>query len=833
MTLPLPLRLAWRELRGGLSGLRLLAVCLFLGVAALAGVGSLSAAILGGLASKGQAILGGDAEVRIALRPATPAERTAFARAGSVSEMVTARAMAGRGGDRVLVELKAVDSAYPLYGAVAMAGGGTFGPALEGGGAVIAPALAERLRLKVGDAIEVGAARLRVGGIIADEPDRAGGGFGFGPTLIVSTTTLPATRIVQPGGLITWHYRLKLAPADDPARTLDQLKARFPGAGWEVRDRSNGAPGLRRFVIQLGQFLTLIGLVALIVAGVGVGNGVSGYLASKSGTIATMKGLGASTMTINTSYLLQIGLVSIGAVALGALAGGAAPWLVARAAGDALPVAPAAAFYPVPLAVAAAYGLLVALAFALVPLARASRASPARLLRAGVEGGASPSRAMVGYAVAAGLALAAIAVARSTEPLFAAAFIAGALALTGLLALIALGVQWLARRAPRPPGPLARLALGGIHRPGSTAPQLIVALGLGLSLFATLAVIETSLSARIAAALPKDAPDLVLIDVPKAEIATLRALVARTAPGARVNAVPSLRGPVTAVRGVPVARLGVIPEGAWVLQGDRGLSYAERPPADNPVVEGRWWPARYEGPPLVSMDVTQAKLLGLRVGDRITVAVLGAEIEATIANFRRLDFTRPALQYMFVYNPSALEGAPHTWVATIALPAGVGDGALRRAAAVALPTVSIVDVKAAVGQVNDLLAQILFAIRAAAGVTIAAGIAVLVGALAAGRRSRTYDAVLLKVLGASRGAIVAVAAIEYGLIAAAVALIALGIGAAAGWAVLAALLSTPFAPAWGPVIATVLGGAALTVALGLAGSWSALSASPNRALRAL
>ncbi len=828
----LPLRLALRELRGGLLGLRLLAVCVFLGVAALAGVGSLSASILDGLNSRGQEILGGDIEIQLPLRVATAPERAAFARVGTVSEVVRARAMVGRGDVRVLGEMKAVDARWPLYGTATIAGGGVVQRALARGGAAIAPALADRLGVRVGDSIEVGATRLRVGGLLVDEPDRAGSGLAFGPTIVIGLDALPATQILQPGSLASHLYRIALPTGADPKATIAALKRATGGNGWEVRDRSNGAPGLRRFVEQLGQFLTLVGLSALVVAGVGVGQGVTGYLASKRGTIATLKGLGASTATIRASYLIQIALVTAGAIVLGLIVGGTAPWAFVRLAAGALPVAPAVGVEPRPLALAAAYGALVALAFALWPLASAARTSPAQLLRADVDRPARPGGSTLAVIVAAGMALLALAIGGSGNPAFAAAFVGGVAALVALLGGLAALVRWGAARARRPRNPISRLALANLHRPGAPITQLVVALGLGLSLFATLAVIETSLAARIAGALPVGAPDLVFIDLPKESIAPFEAMVAHTVPGAKVNAVPSLRGPVAAVNGVPVSRI-VPPDGAWVLRGDRGLTYADTPPEGNTLVEGRWWPVGYNGPPLVSMDVTQAKLLGLKIGDRITVSVLGVDLEARIANFRRLNFQRVALQYMFVYDAAALRDAPHTWVATIALPPHADTRALRRAAARDYATASFVDLHEALGQVNDLLGQILFAVRAAASVTIVAGVAVLVGALAAGRRARTYDAVILKMLGATRGQVLRAAALEYFALALVVGVLALVLGLAAGGGVLVFVLQLPFAPAPGPVLATVVLGGLVTVVLGLAGSWSALGAPPNRVLRTL
>jgi putative ABC transport system permease protein len=288
-----------RDLRGGLAGLRLLAVCLFLGVAALAGVGSLSSAIVSELETRGQSILGGDLQVAISQRAATPDESEAFAREGPVSHVTRMRAMAARadGEESVLVELKGIDSLYPLYGNLRMQPG-ALAPRPGAGTAAIGPEIAERLRVGVGDTIRVGNARLRVAGLIAEEPDRVGQGFTLGATVLVDRSALAATGLVQPGSLYTSLYRIRLPAGVEPETVRKRLEDRFKEAGFRMQDRSGGAPGLRRFIERLGQFLTLVGLTALIVAGIGVGNGVASYLEARGGTIATLKMLGADSRSL-------------------------------------------------------------------------------------------------------------------------------------------------------------------------------------------------------------------------------------------------------------------------------------------------------------------------------------------------------------------------------------------------------------------------------------------------------------------------------------------------------------------------------------------------------
>lgn len=827
--LNLALRLALRELRGGLAGLRLLAVCIVLGVAALAGVGSLSAAINQGLSDRGQLILGGDVEARLTGRAATPAERAVLAAKGLVSEVVRLRAMAGRASseERTLAEVKAVDTRWPLYGRFAIAGGVTLAP----GSAAIAPALADKLALKPGDRLTIGNASFRIAGVVAEEPDKAGEGFGFGPGVVIRLDDLPATGLITLGSLYRSHYRIRIPATADPAAAVASLRAAMPDTGFQFADRRDGAPGTRQFVERLGQFLALVGLTALVVAGVGVAGGVGSYLDRRTESIATLKTLGADSATIFRIYFWQIGLIAAGAIAVGLGLGALTPWLVARLAAASLPVPPATGLFWEPLASAAAYGALIAFAFALWPLARAAGTPAARLFRSLTD---TPTRAplwVLGAIVAAGLGVVGLALAGSSDRMFTLGFVGGATLLIAVLWALAAMIRWAAARLPRPAGTFSRIALANLHRPGAPTRRLIVALGLGLTLFATLGVIQTNLTGQIDRTLPTRAPTFFVIDVPTDGISELRRIIAVQAPGATLRTVPSLRGPVTAVRDVPVAQLKAPPE-AWILRGDRGLSYAADFPPNNKLVAGRWWPRDYHGPPLVSLDVDAADALGLKVGDRITVSVLGVDITGTIANLRKIDWRSFGFNFAILFAPGTLEAAPHSWMATVAVAPGQERG-VEAGLAHAFPTASVVRVKDVLGQVSELLTQLSAAIRAAASVTVAAGIAVLVGALAAGARARTYDAVLLKLLGATRGQVARATLGEFGLLALMVAGLSLLLGGIAGWYVVTQVFKLEWQPDWPPVVATVLLGGAATIVLALAGSWRALSARPNAVLREL
>ncbi|HTU09507.1 MAG TPA: FtsX-like permease family protein [Allosphingosinicella sp.] len=832
-------RQAWtfarRDLNASFRGLRLLFVCLFVGVATLAAIGSLTAAITETLTNRGQAILGGDLEISMTQRQANPAEAAALRAAGTVSETIRLRAMARRpdapATAAILTELKAVDGAYPLYGTLTVVGGGA-APALRPDQILIGPALAERLSVRPGDALRYGNADFRIAAIIADEPDRMGEGFTLGPVALVSMAGLQRTGLIQPGSLYTSKYRLRLPGAASPQAVTDRLKADFPAASWAFKDRDRAAPGASRFFERMGQFLSLIGLAALIIAGIGVGNGVSSYLARKSDGIATLKALGATSRDIARVYFLQIGLVALIAVAVGLAVGAMLPILLVWLAGDLLPIRPGFTLHPLPLATSAAYGLLVAFMFVLPPLGRARRLPVATLFRGGIEPGRRLDRRSLLLAGLAAAAVLGLAVATARDPLFAG-IVLGAVA-AGLLVLLVIGwaVKAIARRLPRARRPLVRLAIAGLYRPGAQTVALVIALGLALTLFVTLAGIQTSLTAEIERTVPQRAPNQFVLDIPSTERGRFESLVRGAAPDARMNIVPMLRGTITAFGDQRVADLAELPEGAWFLRGERGVTYSQALPEGSTLAAGQWWPADYRGPPLVSLDREAARVMNVGVGDTLTVSVLGREIEARIASLREVHWDTMGFNYILVFSPSALAGAPHSLSATITMdPAR--DAAVSRALLGAFPSISIIAVGEIIGQVGTILGQMSIAIVMAASVAILAGIAVLIGAIAAARAARSYDSVILKTLGATRWQILGAQALEYLLLALILSAVALGLGLSAAWVVIVQIFDFTWQPDWAVVLSTLGAGGVLTLGIGLLGSIPLLSIRPATALRTL
>jgi putative ABC transport system permease protein len=827
-------RIARRDLSARFRGLRLLLVCLFLGTMALTAIGSLTAAIETELSDRGAELLGGDLQVSVWQRSLSAEERRALANNGLLSEGVRLQAMARSGDIAVPVELKAVDVAYPLYGALELEDGRSVGkPELDE--AWLSRDAAERLGADPGETIAIGTRTLRVGGIIATEPDRLGEGFQLGPTVIVDSRLPAEAGLLAPGSMYRTKVRVKLAPGESPEIVGEAFTDRFAANGFELRTRDQASPGADRFVQRMGNFLTLVGLAALVIAGIGIGGGVASYLDARRNSIATLKILGATSSDIARIYTLEIAAAALVGSALGLLAGIALTPLLGLALQGLLPVAGGVIIAPGAIALALGYSLLIALIFAAPPLLRARRFPAMALMRARV----SPlARDRVAQAVVAfGLtAIAALALLTAKDWLLTGGFLAGAATAFALLALAGWGLRRLAAALPRPRNPVARAALANLHRPGSATGTLVTALGFGLAAFVLLAAVQTAIDGTITKRVPAQAPDYFVLDLPKERAAEFEALVERSDGNAETRLVPMLRGAVLAYGRdgamTRTADLEEVPEGGWALRGERGLTYADRLPEGNTIKAGRWWPAGTQAAE-VSVDEEFAAAVGLDLGDRITFGVLGTEVTATVTSLRRIDWQTMGFNFVFVLSPRVLAAAPHNLSATVDLAPGTPTGPLLQGLVRAFPSSSVIEVGGIMRQARTLLEQVGLATLAAAGVTVLAGIAVLLGAIAAARAQRSYDTVVLRVLGASRWQVLGLLLAEYSLLASVLALVALALGGTAGWLVVVELFEFDWLPDWGVVAATLGAGLAAVILFATLASLPLLRLRPAQALRAL
>lgn len=846
LRLPLYVRLAGRDFRGGIRGFFVFLASIALGVFAITCVGSVSLSLKEGLAREGRTILGGDVSFDVAQRELGEPGRAFLESNGRLTVVAQLRAMARNdNGDASLVEIKAIDEAYPLakgpvldpplpLAGVLAERDGVFGMAAD-------PALLGRLGLHAGERVKIGAAEFQIRAELVFEPDRLASSVRFGPPGLISAKGLEATGLVQPGSLIKRHYRLVL-PGDPPTDAqidalITEAKVKFPEAGFDVRTRKNISPQFTRNVDRFTEFLTLVGLTALISGGVGVANAITGFVARKRTTIATLKALGATGSEVFAIMLTQAMLVAAAGAAAGAALGAALPFAVTPSLGALIsfPVAPA--IYPTAIAKGLAYGLLTALAFSAVPLGCAHDIPVQALFRGQVE--ERQTRPRLRYLLlvcAAGLCLFLAvffsAADRNLVWIYTGATLAAIALLRGAAFLLTAG----AKKLPHARSVSLRLAISSFYRPGTLTPSAMLSLGLGLALLVALALIDGNLRAELRQPSAGKTPSFFFLDVPSVQAGEFLQFLQREAPGGAAELVPMLRGRIIRLNGASVEAFHPKPGVAWVLEGDRGITFADSVPEGSSLAGGAWWPKGYQGPDLVSFESEIAERLGLKIGDEVTVNVLGREVTARIASTRRVNWLTFGINFVMVFSPNSFAGAPYNDLATLTFAAGsdsLRETALVRALSARFPQVAALRVKDALDALNGVIDKLAIAVRAASSVAFAASILVLAGAVAAGQNARIHDAAVLKTLGATRGRLIAAYVLEYGLIGAASAFFGLAAGTAAAYAIVRGVMDLEFQWLWPQALAAAAVVAILTVFLGLAGSWRILGRKPAPYLREL
>jgi len=848
-TLLLGFKFARRELRSGLQGFWIFLTCLILGVGAIAIIGTLSVSIQRGMTEQGQPLLGADIEFSVIHRQLNNKEIGFVDRFGQTSTVATMRGIAiaqtttgEPTSERALVEVKAVDSLYPLYGELTLKKPGTFQPRLgkegELWGAFAESSILARLKIKPGAIVSLGQARFIVHDIIAREPDRISDGLILGPRLMISHEALKATGLVKPGSLVRWHYRVKLANANADLKEIELVAAKqFPDAGWRIRNRNAAAPGAERFLSRLTLFLSLTGLTALVIGGAGIGNAVRSFLQRRKNNIATLKCLGASSRLILVTYLIEIMVIALLGIAIGLLLGAALPLIAMPWVQDLLPVPIAPAIEIMPLLQAAAFGFLVTLAFSLWPLSQAKDTPASELFRGNIAQKFKRPPAAFIIAILITIAL----IVALTLLAFPNRYITGwyLVAITfSFIVLIALSrlIMWSAKRFARsrrlmPKSAVSRLAIANLYRPGAPTPSIVLALGLGLSLFVTIALVDRNVSKELQSAVPAQAPSFFFLDIQNNQVKNFQTFAAAQKGVTKTGSAPMLRGRVQKLNGNALKNFSIAPEISWAFRGDRGITYSADLPAGSKITAGEWWPKDYDGPPLVSFVDEIARGAGLKIGDTVTVNILGRSVTAKIASLRAVEWESLRINFVMVFSPGTLKGAPHTHLVTVTMDSGHEDELLA-AVSSKFKAVTAIRIKDALDAVNNLLNQLLLAIRAASSITMITGILVLAGALASGLTTRTYDAVVLKTFGATRTQLVYVFIYEYALLGLITAAFSILIGTLGAYAIIHFIMEMTWSFSPLTAILTALFAMALTIASGLATTWRALTAKPARILRA-
>lgn len=836
------LRIALIDLRGSLARFGILIACLALGVGTIATVGAVGAALQDALNRDARALLGGDIEARLTYRRADADELAFLSGLGKVSEVIDTFARAEHEGSSALAALRGVDNAYPLVGSVAIEGGGPLGDLLASRdgvwGTVVDPVLLERLGIAVGDVIGLGNARFQIRGLLDSTPDQVSQGVAIGFPVVVSIAGLAETGLLDPATLARYRYKMLLNEGITLLDASERIVSAFPDAGWQIGTPEKATDELGEYFENFSSFLAIVGLTALLVGGIGVANAVSAYIADRQRTIATMKALGATRSRILLHFLIQA-LILIGmGIAAGVTLGALLTLIGLPLLGPAFDLPLSSTIDWPSLGTASVFGLLIGFAFAYGPLHRAEDTKPAILFR--TVGTAIPRPAswrdilrpglVVPLAAAmAGIFGMAVLVAGKVSIVFW--YGVGAAVAFAVLALAAEALKAVLRLVRPSSNAYLRNAIKAIVRPGSPAPAIVMSMGLGLALLVLIAILVDDLRRQLDPSIRVDAPTLVYMDLFDDELAELQALAAADPRVERFSSNPVLRTPSILVNGAPLPETDEIARDISIYFGDEyPLTSAVEFPPGNVITAGQWWPPDYAGEPIASVSEFMRNSYGLKLGDKLTFDIFGEPVMVTIASFRDFDWQRGRINFPIILSPGVMDAFPLSYFAFMKVAAG-SEPEVERELIGRYPDLVFIPVEEALTALRDVIDGISAAIAVVGTIAVVSGVLVLAGALAAGRRQREADSVVNKVLGATRGEVVRSYLIEYGLVSGLAAALAIGLGVAGAWAFTTLAVKTLFLV--DPLLLAIVVGSAVavTVAIGAATTWKALSAKPARFLR--
>jgi putative ABC transport system permease protein len=843
------------DLKGDLRRFGVLLACLALGTCTIAAVGSVGAALQDAIVRDATKLMGGDIEISRSDRRATADERAFFETLGGVAEEDDSNGRATAGDNSAFLDIVAVDGDYPLVGSVDS-------PQLPNGekpadllaprdgvwGAIVNPIILDRLGIGIGGRFSIGATQYEARGTLGSLPDGAARGFHLGLTALISVDALTATpdaRPPLPGMLTQYRYKivLKNLVADNAleayAAGAKAVADHFNDPQWVTRNPKQAAGDLARYYDVFTEFLLIVGLSALLVGGVGVSNAVSAYIIERQRSIATMRSLGATGSRIMVHFLVQLGILSLIGIVVGVVLGAVSTALALPVLGRILAVDLPPAVYPVALLTAVGFGMLVAFGFSYVPILRAQKLKPAMLFRS--VGGAMEQlrwgeivkpKALLPLLVTAAL-IYVLALSTTNNLALVNWYTGGVVGAFLLLRLAGFLLQLLLRQIPPLPSTSIRNALKAVYRPGSPAPVVILSLGLGLAMLLLIVLVDNNTRNQLQGEVARDAPTYLATDLFPDEVDELTQIAKTNKDFAKFVPAPMFRGKVLSINGVPSGQIKTTEEGSFLLGGatnkDIPMTWAGDLPAQSTVVAGQWWGKDYSGPPLVSLRSTTVASLGLKIGDKLEFDLYNQKITATLANIRDFQW-QSGMNFMVTFSPHALDGLPGSFMGGVYAAPGATIP-VGRLLAQQYPDLTFIPIGDALSQAADILDQLSTAVDIVGGLAVINGLLVLAGTMAAGRAQREADAVINKVLGATRGDVIKAFVLEYSILGAFAAAIAAVLGVIGAWAITIYALQVGYGIDIPLIIAVIILTVMLTIATGAATTWGALSTKPAQYLR--
>ncbi len=764
-------RMAWRDSRAQRLRLVIFSLAIVSGLAALVAIHSLKASVQDGIATQAKALLGSDLQVSSRrgfseeelARLTAPATRVA--RETSFSSMLY---FPGADAAR-LAQVRGIEGGYPFYGKVATTPPDAWARLATEAGLVVEPSLLDQFNAKVGDAVKLGAVELPILGVVNKPAPRSSRFSGFAPEVYVRRAELDRTGLLGVSSLSFQLLHLELPATVDADALKRKLREEYETADWRIETTEDRRENLGDALDNFQQFLGLIALSALVLGAIGVAGAVHAHVTRRVPTVAILRCLGCPGALALGVYFAQAGALGLLGAGLGAGLGVALHLGVLTFFRDSLPLALDATPQWRAIALTSAAGFAVCCGFALLPLLKVRRISPAATLRGGARldaptGRAAWARAWPVYLLLTGL-LVLLAVLNDSDWKRSLSLVGGLAAAFVALLGVARGLTHLARRVVRPSWPyLLRQGISNLHRPQNQTVLFLLSLGLGTFLLTTILLAGQLLQQRLSLTQHAESPTLYLVDVQPDQVEGVSALLeGQHLP--QLEAAPMVTMRIESVKGVPIQEFSKqhgVPR--WVARREFRSTYRDALNATETIVKGEWHatrPADPDAPVPLSLEEKLAQDLNVTVGDELTLDVQGVPVKTRVTSLRRVDWSRFNLNFFMVFTPGVLEDAPGFTVLTTRVPDGASSGALQRELAKEFPNVSAIDLTLILDTVRSILGQISRVVTLLGGVTLLAGLPILIGTLLNGRDLRRRESVLLRTLGASARQVRAILFVEY------------------------------------------------------------------------
>ncbi len=841
--------LAWREGRGARRRLLLYMSSISLGVAALVAIDSFGENVTESVREQSRELLGGD--MKIETRERIPARvdslldslRGAGHGVARVTTLTSMASAVGSGRTR-LVQVRGVSGTWPLIGRVETVPANILPRVHRERIAVVDRSVMSSLGVAVGDSLAIGVARFAIAAAIDRVPGDIGVASVVAPRVLIGAEFLDATQLLGFGSRTEREIILRADPAFGSTRLAARLRGHLAKTNLRVRTATQQQDNLTDFYDRLAEFLSIVGLVALLLGGVGVASGVHAFVASKIDVAAVLRCLGATSRQVLLIYSVQAAVMGLVGALAGTVLGIAVQLLLPQVAGTLLPVQVAVRIEPRAVGLGLGIGVWVALAFALWPLIALRRVSPLQTLRREADAEAlqlgrfDPARVIVAVALIASVG--AIVLSRVDEPRLGVGYVVAiAVAVTVLTA-----VAWLlsrgARALLRARWPFVfRHGVSSLYRPGNQTRAVMLALGFGVFLVSTLYQSGNMLVRRFTVAADAAAANVLFFDVQPDQRPGVDSIVT-TGGYAVAQQVPIVTMRIAALNGMPVDSLLKLPKytrtPTWAWRREYRSTFRDSIVASERLTSGKWFApspgTSADTIPEVSFDAEIARDMGLVLGDVLTWEIQGVRVSSRVTSLREVNWAQFTPNFFAVFEPAALAGAPAQWVLLATVPADSAVARIQREVVALWPNVSSIDLSLIQRTIEGIVRQMSTAVRFLALFSVAMGLPVLFSAVAATRRARMRESVLLKTLGAKRSQVRAILVTEYLALGALGALTGLVLSIGSSWALARWVLEVPFSIALLPAFGILAGMLLLSLAVGTLSGREVFSGTPMAALRA-